>query len=223
MSSNASITDPPALKDVYSGVPLRVFQEAKEMKTRLYSHPGNTPRESYLTQALPPFTSASQFNIAIDKLREIVGAANVELVGGQKVQDGWYMEHPKTHDAFSIFDRGDLVPSSIVSPASTAEVSAIVKWANEFKIPIYPISLGRNWGYGGASPRVRGSVVVDLGRRMNKVLNINKASATVLVEPGVTYFALYEKLQEVAPELSMDCTDIGGGSVLGNACDRGLG
>lgn len=29
-------------------------------------------------------------------------------------------------------------------------------------------------GYGGAAPRVPGSIVVDLGKRMNKVLEVNE-------------------------------------------------
>ncbi len=42
--------------------------------------------------------------------------------------------------------------------------SVFVRWANTYKIPIYPISIGRNLSYGGAAPRVPGSVVIDLGR-----------------------------------------------------------
>jgi hypothetical protein len=222
MTSDAPIPDPVTLEDVYSGVPLRVLTEAKAMKRLLFSHPGNSARSTHLTQPLPPHTTASEFKIAMDNLIVMVGKDNVEL-GDRTIQDGWYMEHPKTHDSNHVFERDDLVASAVVSPGSTEEVSAIVKWANKFKIPIYPISLGRNWGYGGAAPRVRGSVVLDLGRRMNKILHIDKAGATCLVEPGVTYFAMYERLQIDAPELAMDCTDVGGGSMLGNACDRGLG
>lgn len=50
-------------------------------------------------------------------------------------------------------------------------------------------------GYGGAAPRVRGGVIIDLGRRMNKILDISAEDYTCLVEPGVSYFALYDEVQ----------------------------
>lgn len=99
----------------------------------------------------------------------------------------------------------------------------MVRWANKYLIPIHPISVGRNLGYGGAAPRVRGSVVVDLGRRMNKILRIDPDNCSCLVEPGVTYFALYQAIQNAGYPLFIDCPDVGGGSVLGNAIDRGVG
>lgn len=116
-----------------------------------------------------------------------------------------------------------MVCSAIVYPSSTDEVQTIVRWANRHMIPIYPISMGRNVGYGGSAPRVPGSVVVDLGRRMDKILKIDGSSASCLVEPGVSYFKLYEEIQNTGLPLWIDTPDLGGGSVLGNAIDRGVG
>jgi FAD/FMN-containing dehydrogenase len=116
-----------------------------------------------------------------------------------------------------------MVCSAIVYPSSTTEVQSIVRWANEFKIPIYPVSMGRNLGYGGASPRVPGSVVIDLGRKMNQVLKIDGENASCMVEPGVSYFKLYDEIQKGGFKLWIDTPDLGGGSVLGNAIDRGVG
>ena len=117
----------------------------------------------------------------------------------------------------------DLVCSAVVYPGSVDEVQAIVRWANKYLIPLYPISMGRNLGYGGAAPRVPGSIVIDLGRRMNRILNIDAENASCLVEPGVSYFALYEEIQRRNLPLWIDTPDVGGGSVLGNAIDRGVG
>lgn len=59
---------------------------------------------------------------------------------------------------------------------------------------------------------------------MNRILDINPDDCTCLVEPGVTYFALYEEIQARGfKHLWVDVPDIGGGSVLGNAVDRGVG
>ena len=128
-----------------------------------------------------------------------------------------------THDAYHIVEQEELVCSAVVYPGDTQEVQAIVRWANKHRIPIYPISMGRNIGYGGAAPRVPGSVVVDLGRRMSKVLKIDGGSASCMVEPGVSYFKLYDEIQKTGLPLWIDTPDLGGGSVMGNALDRGVG
>ncbi len=65
---------------------------------------------------------------------------------------------------------------------------------------------------------------MDVGARMNKVLDVNGRDCTCLVEPGVTYFALYDYLQKNGYQhLWIDNPDLGGGSVVGNALDRGAG
>ena len=53
------------------------------------------------------------------------------------------------------------VPSAVVSPTSVEDVQAIVRIANEYRIPLWPISRGKNNGYGGAAPQVRGSVMLS--------------------------------------------------------------
>lgn len=70
---------------------------------------------------------------------------------------------------------------------------------------------------------MRGSAVLDLGRRMQKILKIDPDNCSCLVEPGVTYYALYEEIQKKGYDLWIDTPDVGGGSVLGNAVDRGVG
>ena len=66
--------------------------------------------------------------------------------------------------------------------------------------------------------------MLDLGRRMNKILDISPSDYTCLVEPGVTYFALYEEIQTRGYEnICLDVPDLGGGSVVGNTLDRGVG
>lgn len=65
--------------------------------------------------------------------------------------------------------------------------------------------------------------MLDLGKRMNKVLNIDPEQCSCLVEPGVSYYKLYEEIQKTAPSLWIDPPDLGGGSVVGNAVDRGVG
>jgi FAD/FMN-containing dehydrogenase len=51
---------------------------------------------------------------------------------------------PNTHDAFNLLNPEDTVSSAAVYPGSVEEVQAVVRWANKFRIPIFPISIGRN-------------------------------------------------------------------------------
>lgn len=51
---------------------------------------------------------------------------------------------PNTHDMMTILDEEELVASALVYPGSTEEVQKVVRWANKFLVPIFPISMGRN-------------------------------------------------------------------------------
>ncbi|RAQ81708.1 hypothetical protein COH21_012842 [Aspergillus flavus] len=93
------------------------------------------------------------------------------------------------------------------------------------KIPLWPTSIGRNLGYGGAAPPLSGSVVLGLGKSMRRVLEVNVDGAYAVVEPGVTFSNLYQYLvvNNLMDKLWIDVPDLGGGSVLGNTVERGVG
>ena len=100
-------------------------------------------------------------------------------------------------DAYSPFygEEGELVASAAVAPDNVEQVQKVVRIANNYKIPLYPESTGKDLGYGGSAPAYSGSVVLDL-KRMNRILEVNEANAYALVEPGVSYFDLYRYIQE---------------------------
>jgi 4-cresol dehydrogenase (hydroxylating) len=127
-------------------------------------------------------------------------------------------------DAFSPFlnEPEERIASGALAPVSTEQVQQIVRIANKYRIPIYPISTGKNLGYGGSAPAYSGSVVLDL-KRMNRIIEVNEQHAFALVEPGVSYFDLYRYIQEHKLKVWIDCPDPGWGSVMGNALDRGGG
>src|SRR3970282_411964 len=114
------------------------------------------------------------------------------------------------------------IASAAVAPASAEEGQAVMRVANEHGIPMYPISTGRNLGYGGSAPVLSGSVVLDL-KRMNRILEVDERNAYALVEPGVSYFHLYPHIHDNGLKLWIDCPDPGWGSVIGNALDHGAG
>jgi hypothetical protein len=114
------------------------------------------------------------------------------------------------------------IASGAVAPDRVEQVQQIVRVANQFKIPIYPIATGRNLGYGGSAPAYSGSVVLDL-KRMNRILDVSERNASCLVEPGVSYFDLCRHIEEKGYKLWVDVPDPGWGSVIGNALDHGGG
>jgi len=78
---------------------------------------------------------------------------------------------------------------AVVLPASTEEVSAVVRACAGSATPIVP--QGGNTGLcGGAVPDDAGREIVVALRRMNRVRSVDTANATITVEAGVTLAAL---------------------------------
>jgi 4-cresol dehydrogenase (hydroxylating) len=115
----------------------------------------------------------------------------------------------------------DYTASAVVLPSTVEQVQEVVRIANRHGVSLWTHSTGRNNGYGGPAPRVRGSVIVSL-RRMNRVLEIDEECAYAVVEPGVRWFDLYEAIQGGGHRLMLSCADLGWGSVVGNSLDNGV-
>ncbi len=111
----------------------------------------------------------------------------------------------------------------VIRPGNTSEVQQLVQIANQFKIPIHPISCGRNWGLGSRLPVRDGTAILDLGR-MNRILEVNVRHHYAVVEPGVTQGQLYDYLREHQLPLVLNVTGAGRDtSLIGNALERGIG
>ena len=125
-------------------------------------------------------------------------------------------------DPYAFSDDAAFAPAAIVRPASTAEIQAVLAIAREHRLPLWTVSTGKNLGYGGAAPRVAGSVVVDL-QRMNRILEVDEELGFAVVEPGVRFLDLYAQLRAQGSRLAMSVPDIGWGSLIGNSLERGFG
>ncbi|SMC21000.1 4-cresol dehydrogenase (hydroxylating) [Desulfacinum hydrothermale DSM 13146] len=113
--------------------------------------------------------------------------------------------------------------AAVARPRSVDQVRAVVAIAAQHKIPLYPISTGKNWGYGSANPVRDDNLIVDLSQ-MNRIIEVNSTLAYAVIEPGVTQAKLYRYLEEHGTGLMMDPTGSGPQcSVLGNALERGYG
>ena len=164
---------------------------------------------------IPPGVSQADFAAAIAGFEAAVGK---EWVFTSQEDTDLY------RDAYSPFfgEPEEKLVSAAVAPDSAEQVQAVMRIANQHKIPVYPISTGKNLGYGGSAPVLSGSVVLDL-KRMNRILEVDEKNAYALVEPGVSYFDLYRYIQDKGLKVWIDCPDPGWGSVIGNALDRGGG
>ncbi len=155
--------------------------------------------------------TSSNLSTALKSFQAAIGAENVFATEEDRVS---YSDHYSP-------DESKHRPGAAVAPASVEQVQAIVRLANEHKVPLWPISRGKNFGYGGAAPVLKGSVVLDLTRM--KKIELDADSGTVLVEPGVGFFDLYDHLQTNRIPLWLSVPGNSWGSVAGNALDRGVG
>lgn len=161
---------------------------------------------------LPPGLSAGTLAAALTRFAAEVGDAFVRT--GEDVRG-----HA---DPYAFGDGVGSVPAAVVLPGSVAEVQAVVRIAGELSVPLWTVSRGRNLAYGGASPRVPGSVVVDLSR-MNRVLEVDEETGFARVEPGVSFADLYAHLRSLGSSLWMSVPELSWGSLVGNALERGFG
>ncbi|MFI5957356.1 FAD-binding oxidoreductase [Cryptosporangium sp. NPDC051539] len=125
-------------------------------------------------------------------------------------------------DPFWVRGADDHDVAAAVMPKSVEEVQTVVRIANEHGVPLWTVSTGRNYGYGGAAPRVAGSILVNLSA-MNKVLEINEDLGYAVVEPGVRWFDLCDALEEQGGKWWSSIPDLGWGSVVGNSLEYGRG
>ncbi len=158
---------------------------------------------------LPPGLSSAQFERAMKAFAGVIG-------------DDWVLRTDADRETYlDQYSPGldeSHAPSAAIAPASVEQVQAVLRLANEHHVPLWPISRGKNFGYGGAAPRMPGTVMLDLGR-LNRIIEVNDKLNYCILEPGVGFFDLYEYLKERRIPLQMGIPGNGWGSVIGQ-CAR---
>ena len=160
---------------------------------------------------LPPGLTLAKLDQARREFAGVVGAEN--LFFDELDRDSY-------RDKFSMEDVLHK-PAGAIAPISTREIQEIVKIAGKYRTPLWPISRGKNLGYGGSAPNLSGTIVLDLSR-MRKI-EIDVDNAVALLEPGVGFYDLYEHLKVHNIPLWISPAANSWGSVIGNALDRGVG
>jgi glycolate oxidase len=120
----------------------------------------------------------------IQELAAIVGADNILT----EKQDLICYSYDATQMEF--------LPDVVVHPASSAEVSAVLKLANRRGFPVFPRGAGSGFT-GGALPKAGGVVLVVT--RMARILRIDTENLIAEVEPGV----VTEQFQQAVEKLGL--------------------
>jgi glycolate oxidase len=119
----------------------------------------------------------------------------VDIVGRDRVSESNLDRILYSHDLAPLPKEMGLmfktVPDVVVKPKNAEELSKIMKKAQKENIPVTPRG-GASWAMGGAVPAF-GGIVVDMGS-MQEILEIDKENLYVIVESGVNWKSLYDKL-----------------------------
>lgn len=129
--------------------------------------------------------SELQFRMILHELIAIVGSDYVITTEADRtIYSVDYYWAPRL-----LIDRGKLPPLAdiVVLPANVEEVSAVVKLANIYQIPVVPWG-GGSGSQGGVLP-MYGGITLDL-KRLNKITEINDMSGTVTAQAGINGYNL---------------------------------
>lgn len=141
-----------------------------------------------------------------NQLKRLLPAGELSLeqsVREQHAGDKWFAAH---------------VPDAVAFPRSTKSVAALLKFANQHRIPVTP--RGAGYGYVGGCVPLRGGIALSL-MHMNRLKEVHAHDFVAVVEPGV----ITQELQEAAerrglfyppdPASRADCSI--GGNIATNA------
>ena len=122
---------------------------------------------------------------------------------GEYAGDKWFAAHQ---------------PDAVALPRSAKSVAAILRFANQHRIPVTPRGAGH--GYVGGCVPVRGGIVLST-ERMNKILEINRRDFVAVVQPGVNTKKFQEAVERrglfYPPDPASRAENFIGGNIATNA------
>lgn len=114
-------------------------------------------------------------------------------------------------------------PLCVAFPENENQIVELLKWCSQNQLKVYPLSKGKNFGYGDALSTGAGHVILDLSK-MNRIVEVNAKLAFVTIQPGVTQHQLADHLLQNNIPLQLDVTGAGlDASIVGNILERGFG
>jgi D-lactate dehydrogenase (cytochrome) len=195
-----------------------------------FAEPGGgsrTPHAVTVKQVNPPLTNtrsttslsempAAVYNLSQKNIQELVQEMTA-LLGADRVntQLGPRVAHSST-DWSAAPDAEKDIPSMIVLPKTTEEVSLIAKACHARRVPMIAFSGGTSLE-GTLAMTSRGGVCIDFDL-MNNIIALHDKDMDVVVQPGVGYEELNEKL---APKGLFFPPDPGPGAKIGGMISQG--
>ncbi|MES2537878.1 MAG: FAD-binding oxidoreductase [Pseudomonadota bacterium] len=134
------------------------------------------------------------------------------------------LQGESAHQAYSADASGNQrIIAGALRIMDAAILPDVMRIAHRHKIAVYPISTGRNWGYGTALPARDDCVILDLSG-MQKIIKFDAELGVITLEPGVTQGMLADFLDAGGHQYLVPVTGAGPHcSLVGNALERGYG
>ncbi len=152
------------------------------------------------------------------RFEEAVAAFCAALGPERVTRDGAELEQANT----ATFATKALAPA-ILKPANREQVATCLRIASYHQVPVYPVSTGRNWGYGSRVAPHSGCVLLSLAA-LQSIQAFDALTGRVRVEPGVTFQQLHAFLRECGAAFQPPHTGSGQHtSIVGNILERGVG
>ncbi|WP_295334469.1 FAD-linked oxidase C-terminal domain-containing protein [Flavobacterium sp.] len=111
-------------------------------------------------------------------------------------------------------------PNVVVKPASAQEIAAVLKVANDYKIPTTPI--GARTGLSGGALSIYEGIGLST-ERLNKIIDIDELNLQVTVEPAVITQVLREAVAEKGLFYPVDPSSMGSCWIGGNIAENSGG
>ena len=111
-------------------------------------------------------------------------------------------------------------PFVVVKPENTEDVSAVMKWANQYEIPVIPI--GARTGLSGGILATQGGIGLSM-ERFNKIIHIDENNLQVTTEPGVITEVLQNAVAEKGLFYPVDPSSKGSCFIGGNVAENAGG
>jgi len=111
------------------------------------------------------------------------------------------------------------LPNAVALPETNEEVSAVIRIASQYDVPVVP--RGMSSGLAGGSIPVRGGIVLSL-TRMNRILEIDEENMTATVQAGLVTADLQAAVEKLGLFYPPDPASVKQSTIGGNvACNAG--
>jgi len=123
---------------------------------------------------------------------ETIKRGLISILGEKYVSDDPWVTQAYSRDYSTIFNQ--MRPEFVVLPGSVEDVQAVVRLANRLKFAVIPVGTSLSATCKAKGPN---TVILDLAKRMNRILLLDAKNMYAVVEPGVTYAQLHAEAIKV--------------------------